>query len=79
MSNGSILHKRLGILYNIGDYELFYFETEKDKNEEQKIDHSHSQISHMIYQRQYRVCSEKGELPLIVSFKDKVGFYLRYH
>ena len=76
MSNGSILHKRLGILYNVGDYELFHFKAGEDKNVEEKPDHSYSQISRMIYQRQYKVCSTNGELPLMVSFGDKV-IYLR--
>ena len=31
MTNGSILHKRLGDLYNVGDYELFYTNPTPDK------------------------------------------------
>ena len=72
MSNGSILHKRLGILYNVGDYELFHFNAEKDQNIKQKQDDSYSQISRMIYQRQYKVCAMDGGLPLMVRFSDKV-------
>ena len=79
MSNGSIFHKRLGILYNVGDYELFYFNmgAKIDNNEvEDKDDRSsfssHRQISRMIYQRQYKVCAMDGGLPLMVRFRDKV-------
>ena len=79
MSNGSIFHKRLGILYNVGDYELFYFNmgTKIDDNEvEDKDDRSsfssYRQISRMIYQRQYKVCAMDGGLPLMVRFSDKV-------
>ena len=80
MSNGSIFHKRLGILYNVGDYELFYFNMgEKiDNNEvEDKDDRfsfsSYRHVSRMIYQRQYKVCAMDGGLPLMVRFSDKVG------
>ena len=81
MSKGSILHKRLGILYNVGDYELFHFNAARDKNLEQNQDDFYSQISRMIYQRQYRVCATDGGLPLMVRFSDKVriqklSFYL---
>ena len=79
MSNGSIFHKRLGILYNVGDYELFYFNTGAKVNEkdvEDKYDlpssSSYRQISRMIYQRQYKVCAMDGGLPLMVRFSDKV-------
>ena len=77
MSNGSILHKRLGILYNVGDYELFHFNAEKDKNLEQKQDDSYSQISRMIYQRQYKVCATEAGLPLMVRFNDKVRIQIK--
>ena len=80
MSNGSIFHKRLGILYNVGDYELFYFNMgeKTDNNEvEDKDDRfsfsSYRQVSRMIYQRQYKVCAMDGGLPLMVRFSDKVG------
>ena len=79
MSNGSIFHKRLGILYNVGDYELFYFNMGKkiDDNEVRDKDDrssfsSYRQISRMIYQRQYKVCAMDGGLPLMVRFSDKV-------
>ena len=77
MANGSIFHKRLGILYNVGEYELFYFNVGKkmDKNDvEDRADASLSyrQISRMIYQRQYKVCAMDGGLPLMVRFSDKV-------
>ena len=74
MSNGSILHKRLGLLYNVGDYELFHFDAVEDKNIEQKQDNMNSQISRMIYQRhQYKVCASDEGLPLMVRFGDKVN------
>ena len=79
MSNGSIFHKRLGILYNVGDYELFYFNmgAKIDDNEVRDKDDrfsfsSYRQISRMIYQRQYKVCAMDGGLPLMVRFSDKV-------
>ena len=77
MANGSIFHKRLGILYNVGEYELFYFNvgTKIDKNDVEDRDDpssSHRQISRMIYQRQYKVCAMDGGLPLMVRFSDKV-------
>ena len=71
MRNGSILHKRLGILYDVGEYELFHFGARADEDTEQ-TDVSHSKTSRMIYRRQYRVCSRSGEIPLMVSFADKV-------
>ena len=73
MSNGSILHKRLGILYDVGDYELFHFNAAKDKNIDQKQEDSYSQMSRMIYQRQYKVCASEGGLPLMVRFNDQVS------
>ena len=77
MTNGSIFHKRLGILYNVGDYELFYFNVglKTDENEAKDDPSSFSsyrQISRMIYQRQYKVCAMDGGLPLMVRFSDKV-------
>ena len=77
MANGSIFHKRLGILYNVGEYELFYFNVgeKMEKNDVEDRDDpssSYRQISRMIYQRQYKVCAMDGGLPLMVRFSDKV-------
>lgn len=72
MTNGSILHKRLGALYNVGDYELFYTNPIPDKTTKQNINHPLSQISRMSYRRQYKVCATDGGLPLMVRFGDKV-------
>ena len=71
MRNGSILHKRLGILYDVGEYELFHFAARANEDTVQ-TDVSHIKSLRMTYSRQYRVCSRSGEIPLMVSFADKV-------
>lgn len=73
-ANGTILHKRLGSLYHIGEYEVTHFIEEAGTINKDKgvpwggVVLPPDEVS-LQHQRQYRVCAKGGQEPLILLAK----------